>query len=61
MCKAADQWSAIQWRRDAAPIVGATYGRLTERDQMEAAKGRPYDGTPLASPARGRCRRRLRR
>ena len=23
-------------------IVGATCGRLTERDQMEAAKGRPY-------------------
>ena len=39
--------------KGAGRIVGATYGRLTERDQMEAAKGRPYDGTPLAPPARG--------
>ncbi len=46
----ADQWSALRQRQDAAPIVGATCGRLTDCDQMEAAKGRPYGvGEALAS------------
>lgn len=46
----ADQWSALRQRRDAVPIVGATCGRLTESDQMEAAKGSPYGvGEWLAS------------
>ena len=30
--------------KGAGRIVGATCGRLIDRGQKEAAKGRPYDG-----------------